>query len=102
MTDREKVFKGFEVHTQCGMLGCSGCPYLDRMGKFDCVEKLYADVLAMRDGVRPAQPAEEDYNLWVCGVCGNRVGHEIIDSSGMREIRDNFCSQCGTKVKWDA
>ena len=101
MTNYDKVLKGFEIHTKCELLGYSDCPYLERMGKFDCVEKLQADVIAMQDGVKPEKKVDRSGTFYDCGVCGRSVGGTYFDGINNITDYDNYCCKCGTKVKWN-
>ena len=53
------------------------------------------DLLKEQEPVKPII----SYGTFRCGNCGNIVGYN--DGYG-RGYQNNFCSECGKEVKWDA
>lgn len=98
MTDREKVVKGLECCTK-GEVCFSDCPYFKEVPMADgkCITALQADALAMlkeQEAVEPIlkrQGRNKYYNYYVCRCCNEELFYQ-----------QNYCSECGRAVKWDA
>lgn len=93
MPDREKAIKGLEC---CGQpMMCDECPYDSDMG--GCFTNLKADALELLKEQEPVKPNKIPHSItypcgaYVCGNCEIRI----------LEPDDNFCPNCGMKVKWD-
>ncbi len=120
---REKVIKGFTVCSEHGLLNgedCHGhyeytdnladiikandyskqCPY--NGSRTGCVKTLAKEALAMlkeQEAVEPRRDAN-CVRMFRCGACGEYVG--FIDSDpGDPNEQDNYCRNCGRKVKWE-
>ena len=98
--DREKVIKGLECCTNINMK-CEEekCPYWKND---DCSDDLMRDALSLlkeHEAVEPRRDAN-CVRMFRCGACGEYVG--FIDSDpGDPNEQDNYCRNCGRKVKWD-
>lgn len=98
MPDREKVIKGLECCTKGGVC-FSDCPYSKEVPMVDgrCITTVQADALALLKEQEPIEPIIS-YGTFRCGNCRNIVGYN--DGYG-RGYQNNFCSDCGRKVKWE-
>lgn len=88
MPDREKVIKGWKT-------------VLIR-DSFDAPWDLIDETLALlkeQEAVKPVRD-EKTGRFWLCGNCGEYVGFEDNDPSDPNEF-DNYCRNCGRKVKWE-
>ena len=97
MSDLAKVMKGLaccSVYNWNGAYVCGDCPYHDTGGDF-CAEILCADALALLNEQEEEEvlPIEDSDYIWVCGNCGEEIYND-------GELRDNYCANCGKKVKW--
>ena len=105
MANREKVLKGLEC---CLVFDedyqCDECPYRateDERKVIDwcChLEELRKDALELLKGHEPVKPYKIPHSIthpggaYVCGDCKIKI----------LEPDDDFCPNCGRKVKWDA
>lgn len=48
------------------------------------------------------RPIANGDDSFCCDVCGETVGWEELDVSGIDPVRYKYCPGCGRKVKWDA
>ncbi len=94
MPDTEKVIKGLE---ECAGNGkCTKCQYGKEKQALSC-KKLLADALELLKEQEAAEPIsfmDGIVERFACKKCGK---HLLMASWG----RDNYCSKCGQKVKWE-
>ena len=94
MPDIEKVIKGLEVCTSKPCY-CTDCPY-----KANCCldsQEVMEDALALlkeQEADEPISFMDGIVERFACKKCGK---HLLMTSWG----RDNYCSKCGQKVKWN-
>ena len=101
MRDREEVINGLE---HCSIGACAGkeCPYYHDVMKdattgCDCTTELVRDAIALlkeQEAVEPIlkrQGRNKYYNYYVCRCCNEELFYQ-----------QNYCSECGRPVKWDA
>lgn len=108
MTKIEKVINGLE----CCMVGdghspkCEICPYAT-VGDDTCqtMDVLFSDAIALLKAQEPVEPIQgrddQDEDIFCCGVCSAVVGETYLGPPGECEVRDNYCPECGRKVKWN-
>ena len=94
MTDREKVVKGLECHTNHN---CDGCPYYGK-NQFDVslCPTLLTDALELLKGqetVFKPHYIEIFGKQLICGVACGACSREI-------NAIYQFCPYCGRSVKW--
>lgn len=81
MPDREKVIKELsELHGSKETM--------------EIIEQAIA-LLKVQEAVEPILEKLKFSETWVCGNCQNELFVGDV-------IRDNYCSNCGRKVQWDA
>lgn len=67
----------------------------------ETVEKC-VEIMKNSEPIAPIQGADDnDEDVFCCGCCGSIVGFIVLDKSGIGELRNAYCSECGRKVKWD-
>ena len=105
MISREQVIRGLECLIQRQeptANPCKGCGYINRPNFAICVKDIASDaydLLKEQDAVEPRRDAN-CVMMFRCGVCGEYVG--FIDSDpGDPNEQDNYCRNCGRKVKWE-
>ena len=96
MLDKKKVIKGLEI-CYSPPSKCEDCPYHDLPDEQSCNDVLCLDALAMLKEQEPIEPINS-YGTFRCGNCGNIIGY---NDSYARGYQNNYCSDCGRKVKWD-
>ena len=72
------------------------CPYMDKYGFIgSCKIQLISDALEIIERQDAVEPVGEDDNYILrCGNC-----HDEIFCGD--SFRDNYCSNCGRRVKWN-
>lgn len=94
---RERVFNALGRCESYGYCEDEQCPYYENTG---CLEQLRKDALSLLKAQEPVEPIEiinDFYPIgdplrtegWRCGKCKQRIAWD-----------DNYCSKCGTAVKW--
>ena len=62
-----------------------------------CADRLQKE----QEPIVPVQGADDqDEDVFCCGICGAVVGETFLGPPGECEVRDNYCPNCGRKVKW--
>ena len=102
MPDREKVIKAIDICLGHGK--CHDCHY-SMTGKgytaINCRECMMRDALALLKEQKAVEPRRDAncVRMFRCGAYGEYVG--FIDSDpGDPNEQDNYCRNCGRKVKW--
>lgn len=99
---REKVIRGMECCMRPNDTNlCGECPYSETSDTlFGCMQTTMYDALSLLKAQEPVEPIEiinDFYPIgdplrtegWRCGKCKQRIAWD-----------DNYCSKCGTAVKW--
>ena len=97
MTDREKVIKGLEQHIsykcETDDIPKGICPYWECEYCINEVMRNALELLKEQEPIEAKTMGEsKSHGSWwfACGACGHAIDPE-----------DNFCRECGRKVKWD-
>lgn len=100
MADLETVVKALECCTttdEQGFPRCEECPYADSDGTCPDIDAMHRHALELLKEHEPVEAQtmgeSKSHGSWwfACGACGHAIDPE-----------DNYCRECGRKVKWDA
>ena len=104
----QRMIELLEIEHECMLRGshddcdrnCADCELVQDDSD---LHEMYTDVISLlkeREAVEPRRDANH-VRMFRCGACGEYVG--FIDSNpGDPNEQDNYCRNCGRKVKWDA
>ena len=97
MPDREKVIKELTEICDEAYDRWVHRPYIeDKL--VTLIRDNIPDALALLREQEPVKPIVGEYGARLCGNCGEQVG--AISDSTPYKIRQNYCPECGRKVKW--
>ena len=85
MTNKERVIKGLEVHTDAYSF-CRDCPYQEQRR---CQYLLMDDALELLKEQEAVKPIRLE-NWWKCPSCSGNIVANM-----------NYCPRCGRIVKWN-
>ena len=89
MAELDKIIKQLEVLIE-------DTKYSDIVDLTPDDAKTILELLKEKEAVAPIR----DDRIWLCGNCREFVGFEDHDEDDPNEF-DNYCRNCGRKVKWD-
>lgn len=93
MADKEKAIRILEGNYKNFVLRHNG--------ELLTVNELIA-LLKAQEPIAPIQGADDqDEDIFCCGCCGAVVGETFLGPPGECEMRDNYCPECGRRVKWE-
>ena len=100
MIDREKVIKGLEIQLE------DLKKYADNDQPLSLTQEQAQEIiflLKQQEAVEPMRVEIEQagplYHRCYCLKCGHHVGNMI--QNKVTDVHENFCSNCGQKVKWE-
>lgn len=102
MIDREKVIKGLECHIsrkcETDAVKHEICPYWEHD---NCGNRVMYDAMVLLKEQEPVKPIDQGDDSYVCDNCGETVGWEELDVSGIDPVKYEYCPGCGRRVKWN-
>ena len=96
MADSKKVIQALYCRANTITDKCDGCQYQKRFAnRIGCdFMAVCRDALEIVADQEPVIPIEDSDYIWICGNCGEEIYND-------GELRDNYCANCGRKVKWE-